>query len=91
MNIFYKKFKKKKKKVDTYPTKGILRFIKYKIRFNRKRRTDWSWSCEGMGKVGCEGGHRLYDESVFERLSKISELKKTKTLSEIKKILRTSK
>ncbi len=38
-----------------------------------------------------EGGHRLYDESVFERLSKISELKKTKTLSEIKKILRTSK
>jgi len=34
-----------------------------------------------------EGGHRLYDESVFERLSKIIELKKTKTLSEIRKIL----
>jgi len=34
-----------------------------------------------------EGGHRLYDESVFERLSKIIELKKTKTLSEIKQIL----
>ena len=34
-----------------------------------------------------EGGHRLYDESVFERLSKIIELKKTKTLSEIREIL----
>jgi len=34
-----------------------------------------------------EGGHRLYDESVFERLSKIVEFKKTKTLWEIKRIL----
>ena len=34
-----------------------------------------------------EGGHRLYDESVFERLSKILELKKTKTLWEIRQIL----
>jgi len=34
------------------------------------------------------GGHRLYDESVFPRLAQITELKKTKTLSEIKRILR---
>ena len=34
-----------------------------------------------------EGGHRLYDESVFERLSKIMQLKKTKTLTEIRQIL----
>ena len=34
-----------------------------------------------------DGGHRLYDESVFERLSKINELKKTKTLWEIRRIL----
>lgn len=34
-----------------------------------------------------EGGHRLYDESVFERLAKIMELKKTKTLWEIRRIL----
>jgi len=34
-----------------------------------------------------EGGHRLYDESVFERLARIIELKKTKTLSEIREIL----
>ena len=34
-----------------------------------------------------EGGHRLYDESVFEQLSKIIKLKKTKSLSEIRKIL----
>ncbi|MHC4658829.1 MAG: MerR family transcriptional regulator [Planctomycetota bacterium] len=34
-----------------------------------------------------EGGHRLYDESVFARLSKIIELKKTRTLWEIRQIL----
>ncbi len=34
-----------------------------------------------------DGGHRLYDESVFERLSKIMQLKKTKTLIEIRQIL----
>ncbi|HUW18655.1 MAG TPA: MerR family transcriptional regulator [Sedimentisphaerales bacterium] len=34
-----------------------------------------------------EGGHRLYDESVFERLSRILELKKTRTLWEIRQIL----
>ncbi len=34
-----------------------------------------------------EGGHRLYDESVFERLSRIIELKKTKSLLEIRRIL----
>jgi len=37
-----------------------------------------------------EGGHRLYDESVFERLSQIIKLRKTKTLSEIKEILMKS-
>lgn len=35
-----------------------------------------------------EGGHRLYDETVFERLGKIMELRKTNTLAEIRKILR---
>jgi DNA-binding transcriptional MerR regulator len=34
-----------------------------------------------------QGGHRLYDESVFERLSKIIELKKTKTLYQIRESL----
>ena len=34
-----------------------------------------------------EGGHRLYDESVFEKLSKIIQLKKSKTLAEIRRIL----
>lgn len=37
-----------------------------------------------------EGGHRLYDETVFERLSQIIQLRKTKTLSEIKEILMRS-
>jgi DNA-binding transcriptional MerR regulator len=34
-----------------------------------------------------DGGHRLYDESVFEKLAKIMQLKKTKTLTEIRQIL----
>lgn len=34
-----------------------------------------------------EGGHRLYGESVFERLWQIQELRKTKTLTEIREIL----
>ena len=34
-----------------------------------------------------QGGHRLYDESVFNKLSRIVELKRTKTLWEIKQIL----
>ena len=34
-----------------------------------------------------EGGHRLYDETVFERLARITDLKKNKTLLEIKRIL----
>jgi DNA-binding transcriptional MerR regulator len=38
-----------------------------------------------------EGGHRLYDESVFERLSEIIRLRKTKTLSEIREILSKEK
>ena len=37
-----------------------------------------------------EGGHRLYDQTVFEQLSKIMELRKTKTLIEIKRILSES-
>lgn len=34
-----------------------------------------------------DGGHRLYDESTFRILFRIVELKKTKTLCEIKQIL----
>jgi DNA-binding transcriptional MerR regulator len=34
-----------------------------------------------------DGGHRLYDESVFEKLSEIIELRKSKTLTEIRDIL----
>lgn len=40
------------------------------------RETEWT-----------EGGHRLYDETVFERLSRIVELRKTKSLAEIRHIL----
>ena len=33
------------------------------------------------------GGHRLYAEDVFHRLERIKELRKTRTLSEIRRIL----
>ena len=39
--------------------------------------TDWT-----------EGGHRLYDESVFERLWRIGQLRKDKTLTEIQKLFK---
>jgi DNA-binding transcriptional MerR regulator len=34
-----------------------------------------------------EGGHRLYDESVFGRLSRILELRESNSLAEIRRIL----
>lgn len=34
-----------------------------------------------------EGGHRLYDESVFARLSRIMELRENMSLSEIRRML----
>jgi len=34
-----------------------------------------------------EAGHRLYEEDVFERIEKIKELKKNKTLKEVRKIM----
>ena len=35
-----------------------------------------------------EGGHRLYDQSVFQQLSRILELRKSKTLVQIRAILK---
>ena len=53
------------------------------------RQTIHNYTAMGLIKEAewTEGGHRLYDESVFERLAKIIELKKTKTLLEIRRIL----
>jgi hypothetical protein len=34
-----------------------------------------------------QGGHRLYDESVFTRLSRIARLRRTKTLGQIREML----
>ena len=36
------------------------------------------------------GGHRLYDEAVFERLALIEDLKRTRTLREINAMLSTA-
>jgi DNA-binding transcriptional MerR regulator len=41
------------------------------------RESDWT-----------EGGNRLYDESVFERLWRIGQLRKDKTLTEIQKLFK---
>lgn len=40
------------------------------------RETEWT-----------QGGHRLYDQTVFGRLSRIMELRKTKSLFEIREII----
>lgn len=37
-----------------------------------------------------DGGHRLYDESVFDKLARIMELRKSKTLAEIRQIFVTN-
>lgn len=53
------------------------------------RQTIHNYTAMGLIKEAkwTEGGHRLYDESVFERLALISEMKNTKTLSQIKAII----
>lgn len=38
-----------------------------------------------------EGGHRLYDESVFEKLWRIQQLRQTKTLAQIRDMLCTER
>lgn len=54
------------------------------------RQTIHNYTIMGLIKEAqwTDGGHRLYDESVFQQLSRIMELKKTKTLAEIRKILK---
>lgn len=53
------------------------------------RQTIHNYTIMGLIKESewSEGGHRLYDESVFSRLAQILKLKETKTLSEIRSIL----
>ncbi len=53
------------------------------------RQTIHNYTTMGLIKEAewTQGGHRLYDESVFVKLSQIMELKKTKSLFEIRKIL----
>jgi DNA-binding transcriptional MerR regulator len=38
-----------------------------------------------------EGGHRLYDESVFEKLWQIQQLRETKTLAQIRDLFRSER
>ncbi len=56
---------------------------------NLSRQTIHNYTIMGLIREAqwTQGGHRLYDESVFERLSKIIELKKTKTLYQIRESL----
>jgi DNA-binding transcriptional MerR regulator len=56
---------------------------------NLSRQTIHNYTIMGLIREAqwTQGGHRLYDESVFEKLSKIIELKKTKTLYQIRESL----
>lgn len=53
------------------------------------RQTIHNYTIMGLIKESTwtQGGHRLYDESVFEKLSKIAEMRKTKTLEQIRDLL----
>ncbi len=53
------------------------------------RQTIHNYTIMGLIKESSwtQGGHRLYDESVFEKLAKIAEMRKTKTLGQIRDLL----
>lgn len=53
------------------------------------RQTIHNYTIMGLIKESSwtQGGHRLYDESVFEKLSQIVEMRKTKTLGQIREML----
>ena len=57
------------------------------------RQTIHNYTIMGLIKEAkwTKGGHRLYDESVFDRLSKILQLRQTKTLAEIREIFSKDK
>jgi len=77
-------------KISTLPIPSKLYRIGELVRYTPfSRQTIHNYTIMGLIREAqwTEGGHRLYDESVFERLSKIIELRKTKTLSEIRQIL----
>jgi DNA-binding transcriptional MerR regulator len=52
------------------------------------RQTIHNYTIMGLIKESAwtDGGHRLYDESVFQRLSRIAELRKTNTLGQIREL-----
>lgn len=56
------------------------------------RQTIHNYTIMGLIKevAWTQGGHRLYDENVFKRLSKIAGMRKTKTLSQIREMLGTA-
>ena len=64
----------------------VVRYTPY------SRQTIHNYTIMGLIKEAArtDGGHRLYDESVFSRLSRITELRKTKTLGQIREILAAS-
>jgi len=61
----------------------IVRYTPY------SRQTIHNYTIMGLIKESSwtDGGHRLYDASVFEKLSQIAELRKTKTLGQIRDLL----
>ena len=54
------------------------------------RQTIHNYTIMGLNREAqrTEGGHRLKDDSVFVRVSRKNKIKKTKTLSEIRRILK---
>ncbi len=79
-----------KAKNETFKIPAKLYRIGEVVRYSPfSRQTIHNYTIMGLIREAkwTEGGHRLYDESVFERLARISDLKKNKTLLEIRRIL----
>jgi len=77
-------------KVGTFPIPRKLYRIGDIVRWTAfSRQTIHNYTVMGLIREAewTEGGHRLYDESVFADLARIAELKKTRSLSEIRRIL----
>ena len=79
----------KKEKKGFKPPAKLYRIGEIILYYPVSRQTIHNYTIMGLIREAqwTNGGHRLYDESVFERLAEIDELKKAKTLWEIKELL----
>ncbi len=89
MKNFGKQAAEKKEKKAFRPPAKLYRIGEIIRYYPVSRQTIHNYTIMGLIREAqwTNGGHRLYDESVFERLAEIDEMKKTKSLGQIKELL----